>query len=68
MTDTTLSLSKEARRRRPYSSLYAALLFQSFRDALAEASPEESPGDRDEAAPRTRQALSTGYSPLVSQA
>jgi len=68
MTDTTLSPSKEARERRPYSSLYAALLFQSFRDALAEAMPEESPIDREEVAPKTRRAVAAGPSTLVPQA
>lgn len=68
MTDPTLSLSKEARQQRPYSSLYAALLFQSFQDALAEAVPEDSEGDRDEAAPRTRRAVSANHSALAPQA
>lgn len=67
MNDTTLSPSKEARKHRPYRSLYAALLFQSFRDALAKAMPEGSPVDRDEATPKKRRATS-GPSTLVPRA
>lgn len=68
MTDPTLSLSKEARERRPYSSLYAALLFQSFQDALADAMPDDSSGGRDEAAPVERRAVAAAPSTLVPQA
>ena len=68
MTDPTLSLSKEARQQRPYSSLYAALLFQSFRDALAETMPEDPPSDRDEAAPMKPRSVATGQSTLLPQA
>lgn len=67
MTDTTLSLSKEARQRRPYSSLYAALLFQSFHDALAEAMPKDSPSDRDDAGPKERRPVVAGSPALASQ-
>ena len=49
MNDLTLFISKEDRQRHPYRSLYAAMLFQSFRDALTEAMPTESPTDRDAA-------------------
>ena len=49
MNDVTLSPSKEDRQHRPYRSLYAALLFQSFRDALTEAMPTGNPTDRDAA-------------------
>lgn len=37
-----LALSIERRERHPYRSLYAEMLFQSFRDALAEAGEEAS--------------------------
>jgi len=36
------SVSIERRERHPYRSLYAEMLFQSFRDALAEATEEAS--------------------------
>lgn len=67
MNDTTLSLSKEARQRRPYRSLYAALLFQGFRDALAEAMPGDESDDRDEAAPEKHR-TAADQSTLVPQA
>ncbi len=68
MNDLTLSISKEDRQRHPYRSLYAAVLFQSFEDALAEALPTGAPTDRDEAAPRKRRAVLGGQSPLAQQA
>ena len=68
MNDLTLSISKEARQRHPYRSLYAAMLFQSFEDALAEALSTDTPADRDEAAPRKRQSVLGGQSPLAQQA
>jgi hypothetical protein len=40
-----LSPSKDARQRAPYRSLYASLLFQSFRDALDDAM-RPAPSDR----------------------
>lgn len=67
MNDMTLSPSKEAREHRPYRSLYAALLFQSFQDALDAAMPGDSPDDRDEAAPKKPRAAA-GRSTLVPQA
>lgn len=68
MNDMTFSLSRDTRERRPYRSLYAALLFQSFQDALAEAMPDDSSGGRDEAAPVKRRTVATGSSTLVPQA
>jgi hypothetical protein len=68
MTDTTLSPSKEARERRPYSSLYAAVLFQSFQDALADAMPDDSSDNRDEAGPTVRRAAVAGSPTLAPQA
>lgn len=41
MNDRLPSLPLEARQRHPYRSLYAALLLQSFEDALAEAVSED---------------------------
>lgn len=67
MNDMTFSLSKETRERHPYRSLYAALLFQSFRDALTEAMTSEEPTDRNEAAPKKRP-VAAGRSTLVPQA
>lgn len=69
MNDVALSPSKEARKRRPYRSLYAAVLLQSFEDALAEAMPAESPIDREvaEAAPRKRRAVPAGQSTFRRQ-
>jgi hypothetical protein len=48
MNDRMLSLSKEARDRHPYRSLYAALLLQSFQDALAEATMSNDPSGNDD--------------------
>jgi hypothetical protein len=59
MNDLTLFISKEDRQHHPYRSLYAALLFQSFRDALTEAMPTEDPTDRDAA-----EAVSRNHPPL----
>lgn len=42
MSFAPLSISIEYRERHPYRSLYAEMLFQSFRDALAEATTEAS--------------------------
>jgi hypothetical protein len=67
MNDSLLSPSKEARKHRPYRSLYAALLFQSFRDAVAEAMPKEAPDERNEAAPKKRRSA-LGRSTLTPQA
>lgn len=68
MNDEPLSLSEEARQHRPYRSLYAALLFQSFQDALDEAMPEDASSDRDEVAFQERRAVPAGQSMLVSRA
>jgi hypothetical protein len=70
MHGITLSPSKEVRRRRPYRSLYAALLFQSFRDALTEAMSTENPTDRDaaEAVSRNHPPAPADRSALVPQA
>jgi len=69
MDDLTFSLSKETRAHHPYRSLYAALLFQGFQDALAEAMPDDSGGGRNEAAPQTRRAVPAGrYSSPAPQA
>ena len=48
MNDRMLSLPKEARERHPYRSLYAALLLQSFKDALAEATTSDDASDNDD--------------------
>jgi len=42
MSLAPLSVSIEHRERNPYRSLYAEMLFQSFRDALAQATTEAS--------------------------
>lgn len=42
MSLSPLALSIERRERHPYGSLYAEMLFQSFRDALAETREEAS--------------------------
>lgn len=42
MSFAPLSVSVEQRERHPYRSLYAEMLFQSFRDALATAREETS--------------------------
>jgi len=68
MTDTTLSPSKEARERRPYRSLYAALLLQSFQDALSDAMPDDSSNDRNEAGPTVHRAVAAGSSTVAPQA
>ena len=68
MTDPTLSPSIEARQQRPYSSLYAALLLQSFQDALAEAMSEDPPSDREEATATVRRAAAAGSPALALQA
>lgn len=49
MNDRLPSLSIEARRHHPYRSLYAALLLQSFQDALDEAMSGNMPDRHDEA-------------------
>lgn len=41
MRSDALTLSRDDREQRPYRSLYAALLFQSFRDAIAEMTSAE---------------------------
>ena len=58
MNDLTLFISKEDRQRHPYRSLYAAMLFQSFEDALGEALPTDAPTDRD-----TAEAVSRNHPP-----
>ncbi len=68
MATRPLSLSKEARQRHPYRSLCAAVLFQSFQDALAETMSEDSPGNRDEVASRERNAVPVTRSMLAQQA
>lgn len=70
MNDVTLSPSKEARQRHPYRSLYAALLFQSFEDALAAAMSTEDPTGRDaaEAVSRDRCVVPAGRVTLAHQA
>ena len=68
MNDLTLSISREDRQRHPYRSLYAAVLFQSFEDALAEALPTDTTTDRNEAAPRKRRAILGGQPSLAQQA
>lgn len=68
MSDLPLSLPKKARQRHPYGSLYAALLFQSFQDAIAEATSENAPGIRDEAAPKKRRGAAASRSTLLPQA
>jgi hypothetical protein len=68
MNDRLPSLSIEARERHPYRSLYAALLFQGFQDALADAMPDDSGGGRDKAPPRTRTAAPHRHSTVASQA
>lgn len=68
MNDSTLSPSKETRQHHPYRSLYAALLFQSFRDALAETMSENPPGGPDEAAVRKRNTIPANQSTLAQQA
>ena len=54
MSDRLPSLPLKARQHHPYRSLYAALLLQSFEDALAEAVSEDSTDgdDRSAALPR----------------
>jgi len=67
MKDLTFSLSKEARQRRPYRSLYAAVLFQSFEDALNEAMATDTPADRDatKGVPPERHAAPAGQPALT---
>ncbi|MEF8815676.1 MAG: hypothetical protein V5A20_01975 [Salinibacter sp.] len=62
MNDRLPSLSVEARERHPYRSLYAALLLQSFQDAVSDALTEDSSGSDDGAA-----ALSETPASAVSQ-
>lgn len=68
MNDMTFSLPKETRERHPYRSLYAAVLFQSFQDALSEAMPDNSGDGRNEAAPQTRHAVPAVHPTLIPQA
>ena len=68
MNDRLPSLPIEARERHPYRSLYAALLFQGFQDALADAMPDDSGGGRDKAPSRTRTAAPHRRSTLAPQA
>ena len=68
MNDRLPSLPIETRERHPYRSLYAALLFQGFQDALADAMPDDSGGGREKASPRPRTAAPGSRSKLAPQA
>jgi hypothetical protein len=67
MSDYTFSLSKEARQRRPYQSLIAAILFQSFQDALSEAANTLSRDDANAVAPARTETRVGGF-PLPKRA